>query len=290
VRAPLDLDLQDQLMFGLTPARFGYLVGGVLGALTLGTRTPRPLAVPLALLSALLAAAFCWVRWQGRPLDAWLLDATIHAGRNFEVEIDPVLLRRIRAPLRRQSRRTIAVSALEPGAGSTTVATELGTALALKGRRVVLRESSAGSLASSRLRLDGTGRHALSGLTVCRKAGPEDECVILDLGTRLTAARVDLSLLVIGDDQGLDSPIPRRRQRSAHVEVISNRSAAPARAGRFAIPDDPAVGLAHAAQEPVILMFPSSRAAGAFHRLADAVDPSRPGPWHLGSSDVSPAG
>src|SRR5207302_8992265 len=91
-RVPLDLDLEDHLIFGLTPVRFGYLAVGALAAYTLGAHAPRPLALPAALLLLGLAAALAWVRWQGRPLDAWLLDVAIHARRNLEVEVDPVVL------------------------------------------------------------------------------------------------------------------------------------------------------------------------------------------------------
>ena len=287
-RAPLDLDLEDHLIFGLTPVRFGYLAIGALAAYTLGGHAPGPLGLPLALLLVALAAAFAWVRWHGRPLDAWLLDLAVHAHRNLEVELDPVVLRRIRTPARRRTRRTIAVSSSEPGAGATTVAVELGAALALKGRVVSLRPD-AGPV---RVRLDGAGVHQPTGLRVAAgKPQRDTECVIVDLGARLRARRADLSLLVIpGSRAPAGSSALSERVRSAHIELIANGGTAEAAGVRHAIPQDPAVPLAQEDEEPVILQFPTSRAAAAFRRLADAVDPARPGPWQQGSSEVPPAG
>lgn len=275
-RAPLDLDLEDHLIFGLTPVRFGYLAVGALAAYTLGGHAPGPLGLPLALLSIGVAAAFAWLRHQGRPLDAWLLDIAVHARRNLEVEVDPVVLRRIRAPLRRQQLRTIAVSGTEPGAGSTTVALELGAALALKGRAVAMRPAPAAGVAGRRLRPDG-GRQ-------------DSECVILDLGSRLRAARVDLSLVVVPGAPATPVAPPSDRVRARHVEVIANRAGSETAGTRFAIPEDPAVPLAQAAGEAVILQFPASPAAAAFRRLADAVDPARAGPWQPDASEAPPAG
>ena len=290
-RAPLDLDLEDHLIFGLTPVRFGYLAVGGLAAYTFGGHAPGPLGLPLAVLVVAIAAAFAWLRYQGRPLDAWLLDVAIHARRNLEVELDPVVLRRIRAPLRRRPLRTIAVSGTEPGAGSTTVAVELGAALALKGRTVAVRPAPGAGAASARLRLDGAGAHQASGLRVTAGAAPRgSECVILDLGSRLRAGRADLSLVVVPGAGAVPSQPPPVRVRARHVEVIANRVSAESDGDRLAIPDDPALPLAQAAGEVVILEFPASRAAAAFRRLADAVDPARPGPWQPGSSEVPPAG
>ncbi len=289
-RAPLDLDLEDHLIFGLTPVRFGYLAVGAVVAYALGGHAPGALGLPLAAILLAVASAFAWVRWQGRPLDAWLLDVAVHARRNVEVELDPVVLRRIRAPLRRPKHRTIAVSAAEPGAGSTTVAVELGAALALKGRRVSLRPEPAAGSAGARLRLDEAGIHAASGLHVAADPLPDTECLIVDLGARLRARRADLSLVVVPGSRTSAAPAHARRIRSAHVEVITNRCDGDRLLGAPCIPEDPAVPLAQEAAEPVILQFPMSRAAAAFRRLADDIDPTRPGPWQQRSSEVPPAG
>jgi len=300
VRAPLDLDLEDHLIFGLTPVRFGYLAVGGLAAYTLGAHLPGPLGLPVAVVLLALAAAFAWVRWHGRSLDSWLIDLAVHAHRNLEVEIDPVVLRRIRAPLRRSVPprvthpprapvRTIAVSATEPGAGATTLAVELGAALALKGRRVWLRPEPGTGAAAARLRLTAEGAHDASRLLVAADGPAEPECVILDLGTRLRAQRADLSLVVVPGSRA-PGRAPRPPVRAAHVEVVANRAAAEPWPGARWIPEDPAVPLAQEQLEPVILHFPASRAAAALRRIADDVDPSPPRLWPRDDSVVPPAG
>jgi hypothetical protein len=286
-RAPLDLDLEDHLIFGLTPVRFGYLAIGALAAYALGGHTPGALGLPLALLLLGIAAAFAWLRWHGRPLDAWLLDVAIHARRNLEVEVDPVLLRRIRAPLRRSlPLRTIAVSGSAPHAGATTVAVELGAALAMKGRRVTVRPQRVPGVPLS---TNASGVHAGSGLVVSRAVPADSECVIFDLGARLAARRADLALVVVSGSRP-SAPVPPERRRAKHVEVIANRAGRELPGVTHAIPEDASVPAAQDAGEAVILQFPGSRAAAAFRRLADAVDPAGPSPWPPGSSEVPPAG
>ena len=301
VRAPLDLDLEDHLIFGLTPVRFGYLAVGGLAAYALGAHLPGPFGLPVAAFLLALAAAFAWVRWRGRSLDAWLIDLAVHAHRNLEGEIDPVVLRRKRTPLRRgaarrlaprtkASVRTIAVSGTEPGVGATTLAVELGTALALKGRRVSLRPAPGDGADSARLRLSPAGVHAESGLHVAAgEVAVDSECVILDLGSRLRAARADLSLVLVSGG-GAPAQPPRPPVRAGHVEFIANRAGHEPWPGARWIPEDPAVPLAQDQKEPVILQFPTSRAAAAFRRIADDVDPSRTGPWLRDDSGVPPAG
>lgn len=86
-RVPQDVDLEDRLVYGLSPLRFGYLVIAVLAVLSLW----RVEAVPpwlrvlpcLALLSG--SAALAWGHWQGRPLDRWLVDLAVFAGRNYRL-------------------------------------------------------------------------------------------------------------------------------------------------------------------------------------------------------------
>jgi PrgI family protein len=85
-RVPQDVDLEDRLIYGLSPLRFGYLVIAVLGALSLWRVEALPpwLRLPpcLALLAA--AAGLAWGRWQGRTLDRWLVDLAVFARRNYQ--------------------------------------------------------------------------------------------------------------------------------------------------------------------------------------------------------------
>lgn len=86
---PHDVDLEDRLVFGLTPIRFGYLVIGVLGAMSLwGQRwLPVPVRVPPCLVIAALAVALAWGRWKGRPLDRLALDVVIFCRRNYRLQL-----------------------------------------------------------------------------------------------------------------------------------------------------------------------------------------------------------
>src|SRR5215470_14558229 len=86
-RVPQDVDLEDKLVYGLSPLRFGYLVVAALGVLSLW----RLEAVPagLRLLPCFMLAAggalLAWGRWRSRPLDAWLLDLIVFARRNYRL-------------------------------------------------------------------------------------------------------------------------------------------------------------------------------------------------------------
>src|SRR5215510_2192830 len=86
-RVPQDVDLEDRLIYGLSPLRFGYLVVGVLGALSLWrveAVAPGLRALPcLALAGG--TAAMAWGRWQGRGLDRWLVDLAVFVRRNYRV-------------------------------------------------------------------------------------------------------------------------------------------------------------------------------------------------------------
>ena len=86
---PHDVDLEDRLVFGLTPIRFGYLVIGVLGAMSLWGQhsLPVPARVPPCLLIAALAVALAWGRWKGRPLDRLALDVVIFCRRNYRLQL-----------------------------------------------------------------------------------------------------------------------------------------------------------------------------------------------------------
>src|SRR5215831_13641816 len=86
-RLPQDVDLEDRLIYGLSPVRFGYLVIAVLGALSLWrleVLPPWPRAVPCALVLA-AAAALAWGRWRGRGLDRWLVDLCVFLWRNYRI-------------------------------------------------------------------------------------------------------------------------------------------------------------------------------------------------------------
>src|SRR5437879_8826526 len=75
-RIPLDVDLEDRLLFGLTPTRLAYLVVALLASFsvwsTQWTSTPIRAAAALALLVVGVGAA--WGRWRARPAERWVSD------------------------------------------------------------------------------------------------------------------------------------------------------------------------------------------------------------------------
>ena len=313
-RVPQDVDLEDRLIYGLSPVRFGYLAVGALAAYVLAAHTgvAGVLRMPGAVLLLGVAAAVAWVRWRGRSLDAWALDLAIYARRNLEVRFEPPELSRVALPrpprLPKRRRRgpavarlrvpTITVVAERPGAGATTVAVELGAALALKGRRVAVTQAGGPADAATRLGLSGPGRHERTGLIVADLDAPEPaDCVVVDLGSSASYRKADLALLVAAEPTAVESA-PRRVPRAAHMAVVVNRDrdselARPSRTGlelAAVVPEDSQVPTAQEAREPVILKFPSSRAAQAFRQLAERVDPSRPAPWQRPDSDQPQAG
>ena len=75
-RVPLDVDLEDKLLYGLTPMRLVYLVVALLAGFSAWTSqwAPTPVRAVAALILAAIGAAAAWGRWRGRPVDGWAAD------------------------------------------------------------------------------------------------------------------------------------------------------------------------------------------------------------------------
>src|SRR5919198_4284265 len=86
-RIPQDVDLEDRLVLGLTPVRFGYLVIGGLAAFCVWNARWGPLPARLALALPLLlgGVTLAWGRWRGRPLDGWVSDLALFLRANVRV-------------------------------------------------------------------------------------------------------------------------------------------------------------------------------------------------------------
>ena len=86
-RIPLDVDLEDKLIYGLTPTRLAYLVIALLaGFATWSTHwAPSPVRGTIAFVIALLGAVAAWGRWRGRPLDGWAIDLAIYIVGNHRL-------------------------------------------------------------------------------------------------------------------------------------------------------------------------------------------------------------
>jgi hypothetical protein len=101
-RIPLDVDLEDRLLYGLTPTRLAYLVVALLAGFALWSSpwAPLPVRVSAALLVIGVGAAVSWGGWRGRPADVWLVDIALFAVRTRRVKWNvrwPVPLQRAEA-------------------------------------------------------------------------------------------------------------------------------------------------------------------------------------------------
>src|SRR5579859_4525264 len=116
-KAPLDVDLEDKLVYGLTPIRLAYLVVALLAGFSIwSTPWARPPArAACALLVLIAGAAAAWGRWQGRGADRWATDLVVFVWRNYRIHWT-LRLGRIR-----RRRRQVAVvneSQVEPAASA----------------------------------------------------------------------------------------------------------------------------------------------------------------------------
>jgi hypothetical protein len=88
-RVPLDVDLEDRLLYGLTPTRLAYLVVALLFGFALWSSawSPLPLRAASALLVVGIGAVVSWGRWRGRPADAWIVDSAMFILRTRRVTL-----------------------------------------------------------------------------------------------------------------------------------------------------------------------------------------------------------
>ena len=75
-RVPLDVDLEDRLVYGLTPVRLAYIVLAALAGFAIWSSQwlPGYLRGSLAVAVIACGAALAWGRWRGRAVDVWVLD------------------------------------------------------------------------------------------------------------------------------------------------------------------------------------------------------------------------
>ena len=85
-RVPLDVDLEDRLVFGLTPIRLGYAVLAGLGGLAAwSSQLPLPVRACVSVIALSVGIAVAWGRWNGRAADVWLLDLASFIVRTHQV-------------------------------------------------------------------------------------------------------------------------------------------------------------------------------------------------------------
>lgn len=141
-RAPLDVDLEDKLLYGLTPMRLAYLVGGLVSGFALWSSPWAPTPVRAVACATLVAAGAvaAWGRWHGRAVDSWLADISLFVIGTHRLVLDHTSLQRLTHGKSQLARATpprgpvlIVVVGRAPKAGATTVANELAACLATRG-------------------------------------------------------------------------------------------------------------------------------------------------------------
>jgi hypothetical protein len=116
-RVPLDVDLEDRLLYGLTPMRLAYLVVALVSGFALWSSPWAPTVVRACagLLTLAIGAVASWGRWKGRSVDLWLLDIVLFTARSHHVTWN---LARPRWPRRKQSRQLTPIQPAEKIAAS----------------------------------------------------------------------------------------------------------------------------------------------------------------------------
>lgn len=153
----MDVDLEDKLLYGLTPARLAYLAVALLAGLALWSSpwAPSPVRAVACLAVVGIGAAAAWGRWRGRAVDAWVADISIFVINTHRMAWNKRWVQHHKDPPTRSpsicpptSPIEIVVAGRTPKAGATTVAIELAACLAAKGHAAELwsvRPAPAGS-------------------------------------------------------------------------------------------------------------------------------------------------
>jgi hypothetical protein len=86
-RAPLDVDLEDRLLYGLTPMRLAYAVGALLAAFALWSSPWGPVALRAMAASLVIGvgAIISWGRWRGEAVDRWFVDFVLFVARTHRL-------------------------------------------------------------------------------------------------------------------------------------------------------------------------------------------------------------
>lgn len=86
-RVPLDVDLEDRLLYGLTPTRLAYVVIALLAGFALWSSPWGPIALRAAAALLVLGggAVVSWGRWRGTPADIWAVDLGLFIARTHRV-------------------------------------------------------------------------------------------------------------------------------------------------------------------------------------------------------------
>jgi hypothetical protein len=139
----LDVDLEDKLLYGLTPTRLGYVVLALLGGFALWSSpwAPSPVRAVTCLFVVGIGAVAAWGRWQGRAVDAWIGDISLFVINTHRVAWNQHWTKHLeRRPPRLSPTPAlpgpieILVVGRAPKAGASTVALELAACLSMEGQ------------------------------------------------------------------------------------------------------------------------------------------------------------
>jgi hypothetical protein len=97
-RVPLDVDLEDRLLYGLTPTRLAYVVISLILGFALWSSSwgSAPLRAAAAIAALVVGAAVAWGRWRGRPADALIVDIATFVARTHRIAIGKRLSRLVK--------------------------------------------------------------------------------------------------------------------------------------------------------------------------------------------------
>src|SRR5437868_2120221 len=89
-RVPLDVDLEDKILYGLTPTRLAYLVVALLAGFSAWTtpRAPALVRAGPAILIALIGVVAAWGRWRGRAIAEWAMDSVAFLVTEYYVRFE----------------------------------------------------------------------------------------------------------------------------------------------------------------------------------------------------------
>jgi hypothetical protein len=90
-RVPLDVDLEDKLVYGLTPARLAYMAVALVLGYAVWSSHWGPAALRVAAAGVVIALGSCaaWGRWRGRAADRWAVDIVVFVVKNYKLEANP---------------------------------------------------------------------------------------------------------------------------------------------------------------------------------------------------------
>jgi hypothetical protein len=104
-RVPLDVDLEDRLLYGLTPTRLAYVVISLLAGFALWSSRWGPIGLrgAAALLVVGIGAVVSWGRWRGTPADVWVVDLALFSVRTHHLTWNTRWLRIVESRLLREA-------------------------------------------------------------------------------------------------------------------------------------------------------------------------------------------